>query len=326
MALFSCKECGREISDQSPACIGCGAPLAVAMGVPQAWVASEPPAGSPPPLNPSKAMGVASQSHRIAPSQSVTGQLTKAALVLVGLTVLGFLVLMVFDEGSSTSKPESAEVAAVDAEDVPDTPEVRQAKITSLAAEAVDASYSASARLARAELLIKQYPESPEAARARSFIADLQAEAEEAKRGQQWSYSTFSDSMSGKQGSSARVTSTNSFEFDFPYQGRQHATLTVRRHPRWGNDVIFSVEKGQILCGISECEVEVRFDDGPARTFSANEPADNSTESIFLPASAFTKAMQKAKVVRIQVHMFQQGVLTAEFDVDGFKPERLEQQ
>jgi len=245
----------------------------------------------------------------------------KAGLILCGLLVFAALGLAFFapkQESKAVSTPAVPTAAPAQA-----VPEKRQARITELAGGMNNPAYSAGARLGRAELLVREFPDAAEAAQALVVIKQLKAEIEEAKVGAQWTYTTFDDSMSGKQGASAYVRSTNSFEFGFPYQGRQHATLAIRQHPRWGKDVIFSIEKGQILCGISDCPVRVRFDDGKTRTLSANEPADHSSESIFLPAASFTKQLQVAKIVRVEVNMYHEGVLMAEFDVSGFKPERL---
>lgn len=78
--------------------------------------------------------------------------------------------------------------------------------------------------------------------------------------------------------------------FSFPYAGPQHGTLTLRTHPRYGKNVIFNIERGQIPC--------------PAVSYSAAGPEDNSTE--------------KAKTVRISVNVFQEGSPVFEFDVSGF--------
>jgi len=108
--------------------------------------------------------------------------------------------------------------------------------------------------------------------------------------------------------------------FDFPYSGTQHATLTLRTHPRHGKDIIFSIEKGQILCrSYEDCTVLVRFDDEPPSNYSAVGAADNSTETIFIRNySKFVEKLLKAKRVRIAANIYQQGAPAFEFDVSGF--------
>ncbi|MFZ1989931.1 MAG: hypothetical protein WAW96_09185 [Alphaproteobacteria bacterium] len=65
----------------------------------------------------------------------------------------------------------------------------------------------------------------------------------------------------------ASNVSTNTVNFGFPYGGPQHATLTLRSHPRYGKSILLSVEKGQFICGIESCSVSVRFDDGKAKDY-----------------------------------------------------------
>ncbi|MCB1635689.1 MAG: hypothetical protein KDI51_13950, partial [Xanthomonadales bacterium] len=77
-----------------------------------------------------------------------------------------------------------------------------------------------------------------------------------------WSYQDITDEMSGEKGKQASVTSTNKLSFKFPYQGAQRAKLVIRDHPVHGKDAIVMIDRGQMLCGINECELRVRFDDG----------------------------------------------------------------
>ena len=120
--------------------------------------------------------------------------------------------------------------------------------------------------------------------------------------------------------SQAYVSSSNTVNFDFPYAGEQHATLRLRINPRHGKDVMFSIEKGQILChSYEDCTVLVRFDDEKAINYSALGAADNSTETIFIRNyGRFVENMLKAKQVRISTNIYQQGAPVFEFDVSGF--------
>jgi hypothetical protein len=138
--------------------------------------------------------------------------------------------------------------------------------------------------------------------------------------GSQWSYSHNADSMSKGTAHHAVVSSTNTVEFQFPYSGAQHATLNLRTDPRYGKDVIFSIEKGQILChSYEDCTVLVRFDDEQASNYSAVGAADNSTETIFIRNyDRFVGKMVKAKRVRISTNIYQEGAPVFEFDVSGF--------
>lgn len=186
--------------------------------------------------------------------------------------------------------------------------------------------------------VMSSYPSSPEAEKASKLIPELEAAiaaAEEAERvraaeataaaeaqrlADKWMYHVSEDPMSSRKSRFAAIESENTVEFDFPYQGSQHGTLTLRDHPSYGRDVIFSIERGQLLCrSYDDCQVRVRFDEGKAENWNAVGPSDNSTTSIFLRNEArFVQKLRAAKVVRIQVPVYQQGEPMFEFQVGGF--------
>jgi hypothetical protein len=152
-----------------------------------------------------------------------------------------------------------------------------------------------------------------------SSLALRLAAAQEAL-GQQWLYTADADAMTSKITRQASILSTNTVTFDFPYTGAQRATLTLRRHPRYGKDVIVQIEKGQILCDSWDgCTVLVRFDDGAAQTFSANPAEDNSREMIFISNYArFLAGLRKAKTVSISFSVYQEGSPIFTFNTERF--------
>lgn len=158
------------------------------------------------------------------------------------------------------------------------------------------------------------------------MLPDLEKAVAYEAMGQQWSYRSSKEGMSGKSVRTASVSSTNIISLDFPYAGPQRGELLLRRHPRWGNDVIFSIEKGQILChSYGDCAIQVRFDDGQVLRYEGTEPSDNSTEYVFIPAfGTFMKRLPNTKVVKVEVQIYQSGNQVFEFDVSGFKPEKFE--
>jgi hypothetical protein len=145
--------------------------------------------------------------------------------------------------------------------------------------------------------------------------------------GSQWTFYHHEDAMKKGDIYQAQVSSSNTVDFSFPYSGAQHATLMLRTHPRYGKDLIFSIEKGQFLCpSYDGCNVLVRFDDGEAVNFSAAAPEDNSTDTIFIRNySRFVEKMLKAKRVRIAANIYQEGAPVFEFDVSGFDPTKYKQ-
>lgn len=138
--------------------------------------------------------------------------------------------------------------------------------------------------------------------------------------GSQWEYSQNEDDMGNGKSYLARIKSLNTVNFSFPYKGEQYGSLLIRNHPRYGKDILFSIEKGQILCSsYNGCNVLIRFDDEKAQRYSANGTADNSTETVFISNySKFIGKLQKAKRLRLSVDVYQQGSPVFEFDVSGF--------
>lgn len=155
----------------------------------------------------------------------------------------------------------------------------------------------------------------------RNAYNELNTKLENANRiGNQWSYFHNSDAMGKSTIYQAQISSTNSVNFSFPYEGAQQARLTLRIHPRYGNDVILSIEKGQFLCSSYDgCSVLVRFDDDKAVKYVAASAADNSTETLFIRNYArFFAGVLKAKRVRIAASIYHQGEPIFDFDVGEF--------
>lgn len=320
MALITCSECGREISDTAAACPGCGAPMEVAARK-QPQPAAPPAGGAPIPA--------AWQSPPPQPSVATPGPAPKRLRtgVIAGVVVIGVLALRgciwLADRNPSSTASAKANAAKVDDNGTPKT-QADAARMTELVAGMDDARQSAAARLARAKMLVGDFPGTPAATRAQQLIPQFEKAAADESVGQQWRYSDEDDAMSGKPTYSATVVSSNEINLDFPYQGSQHALLMLRRHPRFGADVMMSIEKGQIMCSTLSCPVIVRFDDGAPLRLEGSEPEDNSSELVFIPGfKTFADRLAKAKRVRIAVNAYQNGQIVADFDVSGFNPDKL---
>lgn len=133
-----------------------------------------------------------------------------------------------------------------------------------------------------------------------------------------WHYSEEQDQMGRGSIKRAWIESSNVINFGFPYAGDQRGTLTIRKHPSYGKDVILEIDKGQFLVGIDGCTVNVRFDDGKARPFSAVGPADHGTTSLFISNyTSFVSAAKKAKKIQMEAPFFQEGMRVFEFDSQG---------
>lgn len=303
MALIACRECGRQISDQAAACPHCGCPMTAPSAGP---LHSTVPVQQPPPPVP------AEKSKR----SSGCGTLIVAVIMLVAI---GSCMTAIRNSGTSDATATSAAPA------VSLSPEDLAAQRARQLAFVKDEANSVTERLSTARMLAAGPSDAPETAEATEAIPALEEALRKERIGKQWRYHVSEDAMTGKVSKSASVLSTNQFEFGFPYHGRQNATLTIRRHPRWGNDVIFAIEKGQVLChSYHRCKVNVRFDEGQPRRLTGTEPSDNSTETVFIPGyKDFVSRLATAKTVRIEVDIHQEGPLVAEFEVEGFDASRL---
>lgn len=135
-----------------------------------------------------------------------------------------------------------------------------------------------------------------------------------------WVYSDQADKMGRGTIQWAIVKSLNEVNFDFPYSGAQKATLELRKHPKYGKDIILNIERGQFLCHMDDCSVSVRFDQGKAQSYNAAEPADNSTVTLFIRNfDRFLSGVRKAKKLYIEAQFYQEGNQVFEFDVSDLK-------
>jgi len=142
--------------------------------------------------------------------------------------------------------------------------------------------------------------------------------------GKQWVYESDEDKMTGGTRYFATVKSVNTVEFDFPYKGAQHGRLQLRIDPKHGKDLIFFIEKGQLMCNAYQgCNVLVRFDDEKPIKYSGIGPSDGSRDTIFLRNyEQFFNKLKKATIVRISADTYKNGSPVFEFDVSGFDPEK----
>jgi hypothetical protein len=130
-----------------------------------------------------------------------------------------------------------------------------------------------------------------------------------------WKYSEETDPMTSKTTTHAMLRSNNSLNLDSPYSGINHAVLIVRKHPRYGTNVIFKIDQGQLMCSeISGCPIKVRFDDGAPMNFTGTEPADNDPSIVFInEKQRFMTAAAKAKNILVQMNIFHNGAPVLEF-------------
>ena len=161
-------------------------------------------------------------------------------------------------------------------------------------------------------------------ARKAADVALAKQAAELEARGE-WLYSSYEDGATGKQAKTGSLTSKNSMNFDFPYGGIQYGRFTVRNHPRYGVDAYLTIDKGQLLCNrYNNTNVLVRFDNGAANSYSCAEPADHSSETVFIEGvGRLEERMKTAKKMYVTVSVYGEGSRTWEFNVKGYNRTKI---
>lgn len=126
----------------------------------------------------------------------------------------------------------------------------------------------------------------------------------------EWKETSSKDEMTDATNVWMTLKSDNSFEFDYPYNGGTRLKIEVRYRKQDGNQVILSVNKGQLMESTSyqRNEVVVRFDEDEPMHFTTNEPADHSSNMLFLnnPRRFINRAKNAHKIL-IQVPTFENG-------------------
>ena len=140
-----------------------------------------------------------------------------------------------------------------------------------------------------------------------------------------WTYGQEKDPMGRGPIKWAMNPSTNTVNLIAPYQGAQRGSLRVRIHPEYGRDIVLSVGRGQFNCRVSGCSVLVRFDEGEPMRYPVVEPADRSSNAVFIGNyDDFVRGLLSAKVLRIEAEFFRNGPEIFAFNVAGLKWEEPE--
>ena len=154
-------------------------------------------------------------------------------------------------------------------------------------------------------------------------VADTEGKVEDEKINEKdkltWHYESSMDEMTDTKNVWASLKSDNYIEQEFPYEGDTYATIIIRYMKKYGTDVILEIDRGQIV-GIDVNAtnfVSAKFDDAEPRKYYFDNAADMSTEQVFLRnAKDFINRCKSAKVIKVDIPMFQAGRPVFTFHVD----------
>jgi hypothetical protein len=122
-----------------------------------------------------------------------------------------------------------------------------------------------------------------------------------------WAYWTSFDEVRRDTIYRASLTSENSVSFGFPYEGGSSLTLMVRKHPTYGNDVIFKISTGQFVCGTDSCSGTINYGAGP-EVIALSESTDNSSDTLFASdGDEVIKRLTATKKVIVELPFYQEG-------------------
>lgn len=166
------------------------------------------------------------------------------------------------------------------------------------------------------EEIVSDYPNTPAAMEVQKTLPGIQAKAKAAAERDRlaglWLYQTGMQS-GGKQ-ISASISSSKP-------GGEAAVRLILRRHSKWGQSVyLFGSGKGFVCKG--QCEVPMRFDAQPEK-WKAYLPKTGEPALFIEDDTRFIKAMEKAKVIEMDVVTRDHGKETLTFEVGGYDPAKF---
>lgn len=156
-----------------------------------------------------------------------------------------------------------------------------------------------------------------------SVFVEKENKADEAKEeNSQWKYEQAKDELRNATTHTAVLISSNTIDFGFPYNGSS-MDLTLRKDPKYGNDVIFSVNGQFNGCMIESCKITVKFDGGKLESYRmvGSDSGDNSTLFIESPKAmkTFVDKLKKSKKLIVEGSFYNYGKGQFIFDTQGLE-------
>ena len=138
----------------------------------------------------------------------------------------------------------------------------------------------------------------------------------------EWQYRQNKDELREATSYFAENNSKNTIDFGFPYNSST-MTLTLRKDPKYGNDVIFDVNGQFNGCLINSCKISVKFDNNKIETYRmvGSDGGDNSTLFIESPKAmkTFVAKLKKSKKLIVEASFYNYGKGQFTFDTQGLE-------
>lgn len=133
-----------------------------------------------------------------------------------------------------------------------------------------------------------------------------------------WAYARDRDEISGTVIHKARLKSINDTYFQSPY-GESKLNLILRDDPNQGQDLLFTIDDGQFICGVYDCTGRINID-GQTERLELVEPADGSSDILFAkyPDVLIGKIRSSDRVV-VELTFFQEGNRHFKFATKGLE-------
>lgn len=167
------------------------------------------------------------------------------------------------------------------------------------------------------EEIVRKYPGTPAAAAVQKDLPKIEAaaraKAEHDRLANLWYYQTAN--VDGLQ-HTASIYSTQP-------SGGNRVRLVLRRHVKWGQSVyLFAPDGSKGFVCKGECNVVMHFD-GKRETWKAYLPKTGEPAMFIRQDKRFIAAMEKAKVVEMDVNSREHGKETLKFEVGGYDPAKF---
>lgn len=166
------------------------------------------------------------------------------------------------------------------------------------------------------EEIVQKYPGTSAAAEVQKTLPQIQAtakaKAEHDRLANLWYYQTAN--VDGRQSTASTYSEP---------RGANSVRLVLRRHQKWGESVyLFAPDGSKGFVCKDLCNVVMRFD-GKRETWKAYLPKTGEPAMFIKNEKSFIAALQKAKVIEMDVTSREQGKETLKFEVGGYEPSKF---